>query len=109
MAATEWQRGSGPVKKIAVLEPNPQGGYSAHVVYDQKASRKKKKGLRVLKGPEKLVRRLAEAQSTLVDVYLRRHSRANRKKKDGWLRDLGINLIRANQKAAKKVRLGRLI
>jgi hypothetical protein len=72
------------------------------MVYSLKKKRKKQsKGLRFL---EKLVRRRAQASQAFSNEYAERHRRSNRKKRDGWLRDLGVNVFKANDKAAKKLR-----
>ena len=36
--------------------------------------------------------------------YLDRHERSNEKKKNGWVKDMGDNVYKANRKAMKKAR-----
>jgi hypothetical protein len=72
------------------------------VVYERK--RKRRKGSRVFRGIEKLVRRSARAKKVYANTYLDRHEASNEKKKDGWLRDRRYNKLRARRKAIKVLR-----
>lgn len=92
------------VKRITVLKTSAEGFSAPVKVYSNKKKKGKKqsRGLRAL---ERLTRRNAKAQQTYADVYADRHKRSNRKKRDGWLRDLGYNLLKANQKSQKKMRM----
>jgi hypothetical protein len=69
--------------------------------------RKKKKTSRAWKPGEKMMRRLIKANKTFANVYLERHDKSRRKKKDGWVRDFTYNLSRATRKANKKLKLPR--
>jgi Family of unknown function (DUF6312) len=64
----------------------------------------KKKATALLKPVEKLTRSLVEAGDTTTGTYLRRHKRAYRKRRDGWVRDLPSNIIRATTKGAREIR-----
>ncbi len=67
--------------------------------------KKLSKGTRVF---EKLTRGLARANIRGGNEYLYRHRRSNRKRRDGWLRDLSENLMRGNRKGRKKLKLSKL-
>ncbi len=69
---------------------------------------KKKKGTAGLRFIEKLFRRNARANATMTTEYLDRHKRSNRKRRDGWLSDLPVNMFRARRKGSKRLRLARL-
>src|SRR6478609_3569496 len=99
----DWKRIRGSVQRVTVLEPSSGGGFNAKVLYSKDKARGRKKGTRGLRTLDRLTRRVAEAHGKLADVYLVRHNRSN-KKKDGWLRDLGINVAKASQKALKTLR-----
>ena len=96
------------VQRITVLQPDPAGGFSAVKLYDRKTDRKKKKVSRRQRPLERLVRQLANAQSTAAQSFLDRHQDSRRKKKGRWLRDLGRNTRRANRKGAKKIKVSRI-
>ena len=90
---------NGLARRITILGPTSQQALEPTVIYEKK--RKRKKGSRALKGLEKIVRRRAKARVTFSQTYLERHERSNAKKKDGWVRDRGYNIIRASRKAFK--------
>lgn len=92
------------VRRVTVLARGEQGGaVVVHRVVLAK-QRKKRKGTKALRPLERLVRKNAQAQEALTATYVRRHNRSSRKRKDGWLRDLSVNVARASTKAAKKLR-----
>jgi Family of unknown function (DUF6312) len=93
------------VRRVTVLERDASGATSAVVVFQ--GNKKKKKQSRGFSVIEKLVRRAADANATLGDAYVTRHERSNRKKRDGWIRDLNLNLARAGRKGAKRLRINR--
>jgi Family of unknown function (DUF6312) len=77
-------------------------------VYVLKHKRKRKKLSRGSRPMEKLARRMARANIKTSDTYLSRHNRSNRKKRNGWLRDLSYNLMRSNRKGQKSLKLRKL-
>ncbi len=91
---------SNKVERITRLHVDEHGAHSTIVVYKSKS---RKKGSKVLRPMEKGVRRLAKAHAAFSDSYLARHERS-KKKKDGWLRDFGVNVLRASSKAHKQLR-----
>jgi len=68
-----------------------------------RAKGRKKKGTPQLRMAERAVDQLARAGQSLTTTYGARHRAANRKKKDGWLRDLNDNVYRAVRSANKQV------
>ena len=93
------------VKRVTILGSDVSGQNYPTVVY--KKSRKSKKGSPGLRNLDKMTRNVIEAQSTQGAVYLDRHKRSNRKRRNGWARDMGTNLLRAASKGMKKVRPAR--
>ena len=90
------------VKSIVVLQKDWSG-----VVRPLSVFRERRKGSRRLEPLEKAVRRLNVAQGTAAGVYLEGHERSNRKKRDGWFKDLRKNLARAGRRGGKKLFRGR--
>lgn len=84
------------IKRIVVIED----GHIEQVFKDKK---KKRKGTRMMRPLEKVVRRALKASNTLTEESLDRHNRSSRKKKNGWARDWMKNSQKANRKALKKL------
>jgi hypothetical protein len=94
---------SKPLVRSAVLvEQEADGSQVITQVYKDKGKRRGSKRLRPL---EKAMRRIGEATSTASDVYLDRHARSNRKKKNGWAKDLGKNIRKAQRRGVKKLKI----
>ncbi|MEO8519747.1 MAG: hypothetical protein ABI603_00205 [Acidobacteriota bacterium] len=93
------------VRRVTVIERDAAGATTATVVFEgKKGKRKQTQAFRPL---EQIVRRIADAQAEAGDVYVTRHNRSNRKKRDGWMRDMNLNLARASRKGAKRLRVNR--
>jgi hypothetical protein len=90
------------VYRIWQLSPDPSNGSGSTLLYKKK--RKRKKGSKMLAGVEKAVRRSASATKAGAGKYLTLHKRANRKRRDGWLRDFSGGLGRAMNAAGRKLR-----
>jgi hypothetical protein len=99
-------RVSKSVQRVTVLRKDPSGQVVAVTLYRKGQSRKKQS--RWLKFAEKTTRHLADAQMKSGQSYLSRHSRSNTKKKDGWVRDYPVNVLRASRKGTKALKLNRL-
>lgn len=63
--------------------------------------RKPKKSSRSLRPIEKLLRRAARRQARMSNIYLGLHDRSNRRKKNGWAKDLGRNVVKTYRRALK--------
>ena len=94
------------VRRITVLKADSSGTLTPVTVYRKK--RKSRKGTFGVRQVEKGVRRLTQANAAFLDDYLGRHNRANRRRKDGWVRDVGVNVLRAANKGRKRLRLSRM-
>jgi hypothetical protein len=77
------------------------GGGEAETVYT--ASKPKRKVSRWLKPLEKGHRRMLKALVAYGAELEGRHERSNRKRRNGWLRDAPLNMLRAQREAAKKL------
>jgi hypothetical protein len=78
------------------------------LVFKLSSGRKRKKSSRGLGPMEKMVRRFSRANAEGSAQYLDRHERSSRKRRDGWLRDLPINVFKARRKGMKRLKLGRM-
>lgn len=93
------------VRRIILLERNDSGDLIAQTLWQSKEKKKKKrkKGTRGLREIERAVRSAGKAQQMFNDTLMKQHRRSNRKRKDGWLRDIGTNVYKASRKGWKKV------
>ena len=85
------------VKRI--IELNADG---AQRVYGRK-KKKKRKVSKWMKPMERASRRSLEANQRFFDTLLSRQNRSNRKRRDGWIRDMPLNMARAQRKGLKKL------
>lgn len=76
-------------------------GGDRETIYKKK--RKRRKIARWLRPMERRQRRSADASATFSNELLRLHKRSNRKRRNGWLRDGSINVLKATRKASKKL------
>jgi len=67
----------------------------------KKSKNKRSQGTREI---ERGLRRSVDSQATTLSTYVKRHRKSNSKKKDGWIRDMPINLIKAQKKGQKKLK-----
>jgi hypothetical protein len=99
--AMDLPRLSPTVRRITILSRDESGAVVPVVVFNR--SRNKKKGMRGLRSAERLTRNLAEASSVATSRYLSGHRKSNRKRRDGWIRDLNLNLVQSGRKGWTKV------
>jgi hypothetical protein len=98
-----FPRMSSVVQRITVV----RGGEAA-TIYESRAKRKKKGGS-LLRPFERAVRQIASGAAEATGEYKRRHDKANRKSKDGWLRYIGLNSTKAATKGYKKLNVMRVV
>ena len=97
----DMPRLSKSVKRITVLQRDGNGGVSPVVVF--KRNRSKKRGTQMLRPVERIVRSLAETSDAATGTYLQQHKKSNRKRKDGWVRDVPGNFVKAGRKGVKEL------
>ena len=95
------------IKRITVFERDAAGSLRPVVVFNRRRS--KKKQTRALKPVERLVRTMSDGNDSFASNYARRHRKSNRKNRNGWLRDLPLNLSRAATKGLKEYDIVRLV
>lgn len=91
------------IRRIVVLQPNAGGQREPVVIYEKRPQGKRKTS-RSLRSLEGIVRVASEAQQEAATTYVERHRRSNERKRDGWLRDLGKNVLRATRAARDRFR-----
>lgn len=95
------------VRRITIFDRDATGSLRPVVVYNRRRSKKKQtKGLKPF---ERVVRTIADANDAMASTYVRRHRRSNRKRKDGWLRDVAVNLSKAGDKGRKELQDTRIL
>ena len=96
------------IKRIIIPASAQPNGGTGEAIQLKAKSRKRKKQSKGLKFLEKLTRRSGRSNSSVFDQYLKRHKRSNRKKKDGWIKDISKNSFNALRKGRKKFKLSTL-
>jgi hypothetical protein len=91
------------VARITIVRTDDQANTMPSVIY-RKGKKKEKKGSPGLRVLEKIARRVVTAQNVGTENLLEHHKASNRKKRDGWIRDLPKNFARARTKTIKKLR-----
>jgi hypothetical protein len=75
----------------------------ASVIY--KGQRKRRRKVSALGRPlERVARRLSDAQLAFGEEAVRLHNKSTRKRRDGWLWDAPINVIKSQRKAYNQAR-----
>lgn len=86
------------VRRVIRLETDATGVVAKTIF---KSERKKKKGTLLIRPAEKVVRRMAKSSHCGLTRYLDRHTKSNKKNKDGWMWDIVPNVGKSNVKAVK--------
>jgi hypothetical protein len=102
----EFRRIKGIKRIIIPASAQPGGGSETIEIKAQSKRKKQSKGFKFF---EKLTRRSMRASGSIYDEYMKRHDRSNRKKKDGWLKDLNKNTLTAIRKGRKRFKLSTLL
>jgi hypothetical protein len=95
------------VVSITVLQQNAAGEVTPVVLFEEK--QKKSRSTPVLGTIERILEQMMDAQIEFMDSYRRRFKDSSKKKRDGWLIDIGPNVFRAARDGMKKIRLERLV
>lgn len=96
------------IRKITVYDRDATGSLRPVVVFDRRR-KKKKKQTRGLRPVERLVRTVADANDAFGSTYASRHRRSNKKRRDGWIRDVAVNVSKAANKGRKELNLSRIL
>jgi len=93
------------VESITFLKAKADGSYACQCLTEGGPSKKQSKALKPL---ERMVRKLVKSEVAAANAYLERHEKSNRRKSNGWLRDIGKNLKKAASTARKSTKQPRL-
>jgi hypothetical protein len=95
------------VVSITVLQQNSAGDVTPVVLFERKQG--KARSTPVLGTIERIIEQMMDAEIEFMDSYRRRFKDSSRKKRDGWLIDIGPNVFRAARDGMKKIRIERLV
>jgi len=95
-----------PPKRVTVLSRGADGNLSVKSeIAPEGATKKRKKGTKAFGLVERIVRTSADVGVAAGESYMARHKKSNRKKKDGWIKDAPVNVVRSGMKGLKKVKI----
>ncbi len=90
------------VQKVTKIERGADGVVTTTILSESKRKRRVSKKWR---GIDKALRRMGRAQRTAAGEYLERHDRANARKKNGAIKKLPRNLMKAQRKGMKQLKI----
>jgi Family of unknown function (DUF6312) len=91
------------VQRVIQLTRDESGRTTPVVLFERERDGRRK-GTRLLRPFEKAVHQMARSDERRAAKYLARHERSNRKRKDGWVRDFNVNVVRAFRAGEKPLR-----
>ncbi|MDY7006749.1 MAG: hypothetical protein SWX82_23195 [Cyanobacteriota bacterium] len=89
------------IKSVTVLQSDDDFGGEPETLYGKSPERKKKKKKKqskALSPLEKSIFKMAKMTDKATTQYRERHEKSNRKKKNGWIKDLPKNYNKAASK-----------
>ena len=104
----DMPRLSKSVQRITTFEQDKGTGAFKPVVVFQRQGRSKK-GKMMFRPIERAVRMVADGADSTARSYRMRHKKSNRKRRDGWIRDMSANMSRAGRKGFKEFNIGRML
>ncbi len=90
------------VQKVTKIERGADGAVTTTILAERKRKRRVSKRWR---GVDKALRRMGRVQRAAAGEYLERHDRANARKKNGAIRKLPRNLMKAQRKGMKQLKI----
>jgi hypothetical protein len=90
------------VEEVIVLQRDEHGRLRTRTIY--RRHKKRKKNTAPVGTVGRVVRKIVSGSESAAKVYLNRHDESNRKKSDGWVRDLPYNTYRAARRGLRRVR-----
>lgn len=90
------------VQKVMKIERGADGVVTRTILSEKQSKRRVSKRWR---GVDKTLRRIGRAQRAAATEYLDRHERANERKKNGAIKKLPKNLMKAQRKGMKQLKI----
>jgi hypothetical protein len=89
------------VKEVIILQRDDRGRRIQKTLYRQ--GKRRKRGSAPLDNVGRVVRKIVAGGEAAAQSYLSRHEQSNRKRPDGWVRDLPYNVFKATRRGLRKV------
>lgn len=112
------------VERIVVIRPKSEGRVRVREIYhddldddddevrvrilrgddddDERGPRRRRRRVsKRLRPMEKMLRNTAKRQARVASIYLALHDRSNRRRKNGWVKDLRENVVKAVRKGVR--------
>jgi len=99
----------GPNVVSVVRLERDQAGKLTPVVLHETKTKKSKKSKGALGVVDRAIRRVAKAEAAFANSYLDRHEQSNQDERDGWIKDLPVNVLRAQRKGMKQLKISRVL
>ncbi len=94
------------VESITFLKATSDGSYQCKRLTETGLRKKQSKTLKPI---ERMIRKIVKCELAGANAYLERHDRSNKRKSNGWIRDIGKNLAKAVNTARKSAKKPKLI
>jgi hypothetical protein len=95
------------IEKVTIIETDDAGVTTAVVHHDSNKMRgKKASGWLAI--PESMALQGLDAGAKTIKSLRAAHRRSNMKRRDGWLMDLGSNMVKAAYQGKKRIKIQRL-
>jgi hypothetical protein len=91
------------IRAATLVSFDAEGKATPKALFD--ATPRRRRGSKRLRPLEKALRRLGRAQAEAGALYLERHDASNERKKNGWLKDLGKNVRKAQRRGLKALKI----
>ena len=89
------------IRRVTILK---RSGKATEATTVYREPRRRRKSSALISPIEHAARRLVRAQIVWGQEALRRHNRSNRRRRDGWLLDVPVNLAESGRKAFNEAR-----
>jgi hypothetical protein len=85
-----------PIRRVTLVRIEPSGAVNTTQLYTQRGRKRRQSA--ALRPMERLTRRMARALADGAQLYVNLHDQSNRKKRNGWSRDILRNTARTRRR-----------